>query len=606
MKAIILAAGYGNRMRPITDDTHKTLIEVGGRTVIGRILDSLAQHGIFDVTVVLGYRAEELSAHLLANHGQGHAAGQGGPFRFTFITNERYRETNNIHSLALAFERMPVDDDVVLIESDLIYEPAIITRLLASPHANVALVDRWASGMDGTVLALNGDQVASVIPAHQQGPGFDFSDKYKTLNIYRFSREYCERDFRRILSFYSQAIDDNCYYELMLGILVYMQRGAIHALDVHGLNWAEVDDPNDLRIAEYRFNPARRRDILEGAWGGYWSYPVTDFAFIRNMHFPPGSVMSELRSNLPDLLGNYGSSQDILNQKLAYWLLRPVEHLVLLNGASQVFPLLREYFAGRRALCPQPGFGEYARVFPGAQTYVDAGGAQYASSLAAALEQGSPEVVVVVNPNNPTGSTVPTAQLCAHIAAYPGCFFIVDESFIDFSGEPSLEDAAPAGLRNFAVIKSLSKTLGVPGARLGYLYTRDTALREHVMHALPIWNTNSVAENLLEIILKHRRAFEQSVRRTVAEREEFARQLAAVPGVRRVWPSGANYLLVELAVSPEQSQAIVSRLLDDHGILVKEASAKLPGPHAFWRLAVRTPAEHQRLCAAMSERLAKA
>lgn len=592
MKALILAAGYGNRMRPLTDDTHKTLIEVGGRTVIGRILDSLASHGIHDACVVLGYRADELREHLLREH--------GGRFRFEFVLNERYRETNNIHSLALAFGHMAIDDDIVLIESDLVYEDAVITRLLDCPHDNVALVDRWASGMDGTVLALNGDRVASVIPPHQQGPGFDFSDKYKTLNIYKFSRAYCERDFRRILTFYAQAIDDNCYYELMLGILVYMQRGDIHAVDVHGLNWAEVDDPNDLRIAEFRFNPSRRREILEGAWGGYWSYPVTDFAFIRNMHFPPGSVISELRNNLPELLANYGSAQSVLDQKLAYWLLRPVEEVVLLNGASQVFPLLRERFAGRRALCPRPGFGEYARVFPDASFYEDAGAADCAASLDAALARGGCEVVVVVNPNNPTGTTLDTEDLAARIARHPEVFFIVDESFIDFSGQPSLEQAAPASLRNFAVVKSLSKTLGVPGARLGYLYSRDAALLDFVRAALPIWNTNSVAENLLEILLKHRRAFELSLARTIDEREAFSTRLAALPLTRRVWPSGANYLLVQWTFDRARSGELVQELLRAHGILVKDVSAKLPGDDAFWRVAVRTPADHARLLDALS------
>ena len=157
------------------------------------------------------------------------------------------------------FEQCDIDDDILLIESDLLYEPAVLRLALDSPHPNLALVDRYRSGMDGTVLALDGERVASVIPPHLQGAQFDFSDKFKTLNIYRFSREFCRSDFRKILTYYASTIDDNCYYELILGILIYMKRGEIHAASVEGLRWAEVDDPNDLRIAEFMFEPTRQR-----------------------------------------------------------------------------------------------------------------------------------------------------------------------------------------------------------------------------------------------------------------------------------------------------------------------------------------------------------
>ncbi|MBK8070738.1 MAG: aminotransferase class I/II-fold pyridoxal phosphate-dependent enzyme [Ramlibacter sp.] len=591
MKAVILAAGYGNRMRPLTDHLHKTLIKVGERTIIDRIIDGLLENGVHDIVIALGYRADELREHVTGEH--------GARCNFQFVVNERYRETNNIHSLALVFEQCDIDDDILLIESDLLYEPAVLRLALDSPHPNLALVDRYRSGMDGTVLALDGERVASVIPPHLQGAQFDFSDKFKTLNIYRFSREFCRSDFRKILTYYASTIDDNCYYELILGILIYMKRGEIHAASVEGLRWAEVDDPNDLRIAEFMFEPTRQRAILDESWGGYWSYAVTDFAFIRNMHFPPPSVFSEIRNNLAPLLQNYGSAQAVLNQKLAYLQLQPVQTLVLLNGASQVFPILGACFAGKKALIPAPGFGEYARIFPGADTYAD-NGADYGDQLEAGLARSPAQVVVVTNPNNPTGSVIPTGRLLDCIRRHRDRFFLVDESFIDFSGERPLEEAAETGLDNFMVIKSLSKVLGVPGVRLGYVFSHNRKLLDTVSAAIPIWNSNSVAEFLLEVLLKQRRAFAESVRQTVQDRESFAQALRANPTVQQVFDSGANFLLVRLAMPATQLGPVVAQLLAGHAIYVKDISPKFGDGRAWLRLAVRTSAENERFVRALA------
>lgn len=94
----------------------------------------------------------------------------------------------------------------------------------------------------------------------------------------------------------------------------------IHAEALDGELWAEVDDPNDLRTAEFVFVPEGRQHQLASSWGGYWNTPVVDFAFIRNMHFPSDSMLSQLKAWLPDLIHNYGSSQPVLDTKLADFL----------------------------------------------------------------------------------------------------------------------------------------------------------------------------------------------------------------------------------------------------------------------------------------------
>lgn len=142
VKAIILAAGIGRRMRPLTDDCHKTLLEVGGQTIIGRILEGLQANSVTEVCIVTGYRADEVEEYVTREFTE---------FDFQFIRNERFASTNNIYSMALALEGIELDTDVLLIESDLLYEPSVITKLMKSEHPNVALVDRYRIGLDGTV-----------------------------------------------------------------------------------------------------------------------------------------------------------------------------------------------------------------------------------------------------------------------------------------------------------------------------------------------------------------------------------------------------------------------------------------------------------------------
>lgn len=589
MKAVILAAGYGNRMRPLTDAQHKTLLEVGGRTIIGRIIDCLAAIDVTRVLVVTGYRADELEATLRAQH----------PLvSFEFVRNERYRETNNIFSLALAFDKLDLDEDLLLIESDLVCEPAVFERIARSPYPNVALVDHYRTGMDGTVVTVVDGVVTSVIPPHLQAGDFTFRDKFKTLNIYKFSKEFCRDSFKHLLTYYAQNFDDSCYYELILGILIYLQKAVIRAEIIDEEKWAEIDDPNDLRLAEFLFSPSKRRRILDETMGGYWPFEddITDFCFIRNMYFPNASMLAEIRNNLVRLIRNYGSTQDVVNRKLAFFLLCQPARLNVLNGLSQIYPFLAGRFAGRRVLLPVPTFGEYTRTFPQHTTYRDRPGIDLGEIETRAAEA---DVVVFVNPNNPTGTTLSQSWILAFAKARPETTVIVDESFIAFSSEPSLIPRLETEpVPNILVLTSLSKTLGVPGVRLGHLYTCDERFAAEVARWLPIWSLNSVAEHLLEIVLKHRQSLAESLRTTATDRAAFAAELQTLPVVAKVHPSGGNFLLVTLRAGVS-AQTLADDLLRHHALYVKDASAKIGDDRGHLRLAIRSPDENRRMCVAL-------
>lgn len=576
-------------MRPLSDACHKALLPIGDTTILGRIIDSLLEIGVRDVVIVTGHRAEDIQKYCAARYAE---------VAFGFLHNERFETTNNIVSLSLALDGTSLDTDVLLIECDLLFEPSLLRRLADRRGGNVALVDRYRSGMDGTVVSVGDGIITQVFPPHLQGRDFAYHDKFKTLNIYRFDREFCRKTLRPLLSCYANLIDGNCYYELVLGMLVNMQRERIEAEVVDGTSWSEVDDPNDLTVARFDFEPERRAEILDRALGGHWSLGFTDFAFMANAHFPTDAMVAAMRQALPQLLRGYGSTQRVLNEKLGFVRRCAPERVQVLHGATQLFPLMTELFGSRPALVPEPTFGEYRRVLPGAATYTDAPGYDL-DEVARRLGPGG--MLVVVNPNNPTGTTLRTDAIFELAARRPDALVFVDESFIEFSDQPSLVDRLEREpLPNVVVLVSMSKSLGVPGLRLGFVYSADHAVIAGVGERLPIWNLSAPAEWFLEVMLKFRNEWEASLRRSIDDREAFAVDLARSPAVDRVYPSGGNFLLVRLVGSdPGLGARIRKRLLAEHRIEVKDVSSRMGTGHPYLRLAVRQADDNARLLSAL-------
>ncbi len=595
MHAVILAAGYGRRMRPLSDDCHKGLLPIGGTTALDRIVEEVCALDPAVITVVTGYRAEDVEAHLRAGH-------PDSPLHF--LRNERFAETNNVVSLALALDQVEPGIELLLVECDVLLAPGVLGRLCAGPERNVALVDRFGIGMDGTVVTVEGGRITGMHPTEEQGEGFEYRGTFKTLNVYRFTGELVAGTLRPLLKRHAERIDANAFYEAVLAQVPDLAGLGIEAEEVGPAAWAEIDDPVDLAAARFRFAPEERASILDRTIGGQWGFDVLDFSFMANAYFPTPSMLAAMRHGLDDLVGGYGSTQTVLNEKLAWLLGCEPARVEVLHGASQAFPILRRLWDGRGVAIPEPTFGEYRRVFDAAATYADAPGVDMNE-----LERlaGEEDVLAVVNPNSPTGTTLPTAALHALAAAHPDTTLLVDESFLAFSEQPSLEEALEEQpLPNVVVLTSLSKSLGVPGMRLGYVYSSDRELLDAIVAELPIWNLGSQAEHLLELTLKSRPELAASFERTALDREELRRDLLAVPGVAAVYPSGGNFLLTELTGAPGIAAALRQGLLAEAAIEVKDVTERFSDRVPRLRVAVRRPEENARLIQALSQRLSPA
>jgi histidinol-phosphate/aromatic aminotransferase/cobyric acid decarboxylase-like protein/choline kinase len=599
MQAIILAAGMGKRLGKYTQDGTKCMVRVNGKSLIERALEALIDIGIKRVILVVGYRAEALRAFL---------EGRYPALEIIYVTNEIYETTNNIYSLWLAREFLSADD-TILLESDLIFQGKILAQLLADPEPNLAVVSKYESWMDGTVTMLDDERnIISVIDK----TAFKWkrvAEYYKTVNIYKFSKEFSRSYYLPFLEAYLSAFGHNQYYEQVLKVLAFLEDVRFKGFPVKGRRWYEIDDPNDLAVAETIFSEHEKKlERMQARYGGYWRFPgVLDYCYLVNPYFPPKRLEKEMTSSFHTLLTQYPSGAAVQGSLAGKVFGIEPERIAVGNGAAELIDIVAGLLPGTMAMAT-PSFNEYPARFGLERTRLiptaEKGFSYRADELEAAMEKA--DVLVLVNPDNPSGHFLRQAEtkgLVDKLLA-GGKKVIVDESFADFA-EPELrfsllDEAYLAERPGLLVIKSVSKSFGVPGLRLGVLASGDAALIQEVRKRLPVWNVNSFGEFFLQIADKYKSDYRSACDRLAAERRRFAARLEAT-GLLAVYPSQANYLLCRL-LDGGSSKRLAVRLLEENSIFIKDLAGKagFPEDGQFVRLAVRRTEENDRLVAALA------
>ena len=300
MQAIILAAGMGRRLKQLTENNTKCMIKINGVTLIERMLRQIERHGISHVVIVVGYKEQILVNHISSLN-------IGIPV--TYISNPIFDKTNNIYSLSLTKEYL-CKEDTLLFESDIIFEDSVIEELLNDPRDTLAIVDKYENWMDGTCVKLNEDDTIESFVSKRK---FRFEEKdeyYKTVNIYKFSKEFSQRYYVPFLDAYSKALGNNEYYEQVLKVITMLDEPVIKAKRLTNQLWYEIDDIQDLDIASSIFMPDAEQKVtlLQRRYGGYWRYPkLVDFSYLVNPYFPPQKMMDEIKANFEKLLTQYPS-----------------------------------------------------------------------------------------------------------------------------------------------------------------------------------------------------------------------------------------------------------------------------------------------------------
>ena len=597
MQAIILAAGMGKRLGELTESNTKCMIEVNGKTLIDRMLENLSGLGLSRVVIVVGYEGEKLKDYI------GHR--YDGSLKIEYITNPIYDRTNNIYSLALAKTQM-LQDDTLLLESDLIFEKRMLNLLVDNPYPNLALVAKYQTWMDGTMVRVDDDnRIVAFVPKK----AFKYSDiqyYFKTCNIYKFSKEFCTDQYVPFLEAYSKAMGNNEYYEQVLRVLTVLDKSELKALPITDEKWYEIDDIQDKDIAETIFSsPDMRMEKLSHCFGGYWRFPeLKDFCYLVNPYFPPARMKDEIRANFDSLLTQYPSGMAV-NSLLGgkYFGIRQ-KYVCVGNGAAELIKCLMENHAEGKTGVIFPTFEEYPNRLNDGNIirYVpDNGNFSYTAKDLMDFYAGSNlSMLLLINPDNPSGNYIPKNDVLALVSwcRQRNIRIVVDESFVDFTENHTdntlLNNNLLENNPNLAVVKSISKSYGVPGLRLGIIASADSGLIEAMRKETAIWNINSFAEFYMQIFNKYEKDYAAACDKFIAERSLFYRELCDIPYLR-VIPSAANYFLCEV-VSRYSSGELAEILLREHNVLIKDCGRKSAfSGKQFVRIAVRDRNDNHKL-----------
>lgn len=595
MQAIILAAGMGRRLGELTKNNTKCMLEVNGVRLIDRYLRQLSKYSLDRIVIVVGYEGQKLIDYIHANYSD---------INIEFVNNPIYDKTNNIYSLALAKDYLCADD-TILMESDLIVEDGIIDKLLNHTDKDLALVAKYEQWMDGTMVRIDDNRrILQFIPK----AGFRYEeadDYYKTVNIYKFSREFSSKQYIPFLEAYCKVMGNNEYYEQVLSVLTLLQNTTLRALPIGNEKWYEIDDVQDLDIASTLFSEDKNRfQLYHKRYGGFWRFPkLLDFCYLVNPFFPNKRMRDEIRNNFDTLLESYPSGMGVNSLLAGKYFGIKQDYVVVGNGAAELIKVVMEEHTNGRVGVIFPTFDEYPNRLKQEQIVqfipTDSNFGYTADELMEYYNDKQLSLLMLVNPDNPSGHFMPKADVL-RLAAWcdkKDIKLLVDESFVDFTEEYGknslLHNDILASNRNLMVMKSISKSYGVPGIRLGVFASSDTELIQRIKKEVSIWNINSFGEFYMQIYGKYENDYRKACRKFCEVREKFYEDLKQIDFLR-VIPSQANYFLCE--VTRKYTSAELCELLIEKDIIISNCGKKkhMDGRNLV-RLAVRDEADNARL-----------
>lgn len=602
MQAIILAAGMGKRLKELTRYQTKCMIQVNGEPLIKRMLEQLERKNLKKIVIVIGYKGKELVDYICT---------LGIQTPIEYVTNDIYNKTNNIYSLYLAKEYL-LEDDTILLESDLIFQEELLDRLLSDPYPSLALVAKYESWMDGTVVTLDDENNITEFLGKKEFNFKEVSRYYKTVNMYKFSKIFSTTHYVPFLEAYSKALGNNEYYEQVLKVIALLDKPEIKASVLEGEIWYEIDDVLDLDVASSLFTTAKDKlSRLQDRYGGYWRYPkLIDFCYLVNPYYPPQKLMDEVKSNFESLVREYPSGSVVNNLLASNYFNINEEYIVIGNGAAELIKELITHLGGNMGIV-FPTFDEYPNrkdKHKIVSYYPDNENMSYDSRDLIKFYEGKDiGSLLLINPDNPSGNYINKKEVIelAEWAKKKNITLVIDESFIDFVGKESsatiLSDDILYNYPNVVIVKSISKSFGIPGFRLGVLASSNVELINVIKKNLSIWNINSFGEFYMQIAEKYKGDYEQAIEKFISTRSEYVDRLSKITKLR-VIPSEANYIMCEIT-NGYSAKKLTEVLLDKYNILIKDLSTKRGFRGEYIRVAVKDRADNIKLINALEELL---
>ena len=599
MQALMLAAGMGKRLGKYTKGNTKCMVEVAGEKLITRTCNILKNCGINKLIMVVGYQKENLKEYIKNNIKD---------IEIEFIDNNNYDKSNNIYSLYMAKEYLK-QDDTILLESDLIYEEEIVRKIINSTDNNVVAVAKYEQWMDGTVVTIDNENNIIDFVEKKDFIYENICNYYKTVNIYKFSKEFSKKQYIPFLEAYIEAYGQNEYYELALKAIAHLSRSELKALDVSKYNWYEIDDAQDLDIANCIFSTGiDKLKSFQKRYGGYWRFEnIKDYCYLVNPYYPNEKLLEKMNYFSKELLTQYPSGISTQNLNASRMFNVDEENIIVGNGAAELINVLGHILHGK-VMISIPAFNEYIRCFEKNCTFnlintVEDNYQFNINKIKNNIEIS--DIITIINPDNPSGSFIRYKDIIDIIEKCKELnkLIIIDESFIDFADKNEkytlLDNDLLNKYDNLIVIKSISKSYGIPGIRLGVLSTTNKDIMEKIKQNISIWNINSYGEYFLQIANLYKNDYEIACEKIAQERNRFIKELNNIDYIK-TYNSQANYVLCELKNMNSTNLAV--RLLEDYNIFIKDLKGKNGFEEKdYIRLAIRDEEDNNELIKALYE-----
>lgn len=601
MQSIILAAGLGSRLGELTKECTKCMVKINGITLIERMLRQLDRYGMDRIIIVTGYKGD-----ILKDYVQNLRINTP----VVFVDNSDYRHTNNIYSLWLTREFLEEMDSLVL-ESDMIFEDRVIEKMLAVDNGCGTFVARPRPWMDGSIVKLDKDNNIVYFVDDEEVKRIDPSYYHKIVSIYKFKKRYVSEKYMTYLNEYVKKNKDNNLYESLLKVIDLDVEKKIPAEILDEEQWYEINDIQDMDIAESMFADGNEkvRKYLQ-RYGGYWRYPaMRDFCYLVNPYFPNERFMNEMKSNFDVLVREYPSGMAVNSLLAGHFFGVRTENICVGNGTAELIKSLMENISGNIGMV-YPTFEEYphrkkdVEVIP--YYVVDKEFDYSVDDIMSYYEGKDISAIVLVNPDNPSGHFISKKDILRleDWCRSKGRKLIVDESFIDFVEDDEwhtlLDMEVLLNHPSLIVLKSISKSFGVAGLRLGVIATADTDLIAFMKKDVAIWNINSFAEYYLQIIEKYRDDYYEAMEKFKEVRRRYLDKLSKIKGFK-VYPSQANYVMCHIENSVTSTE-LADILLNRYNVLIKNLASKEGlNKGNYVRLSVKSDEENDYIVNALME-----
>lgn len=601
MQSIILAAGLGSRLGELTKECTKCMVKINGITLIERMLRQLDRYGMDRIIIVTGYKGD-----ILKDYVQNLRINTP----VVFVDNSDYRHTNNIYSLWLTREFLEEMDSLVL-ESDMIFEDRVIEKMLAIDNGCGTFVARPRPWMDGSIVKLDKDNNIVYFVDDEEVKRIDPSYYHKIVSIYKFKKRYVSEKYMTYLNEYVKKNKDNNLYESLLKVIDLDVEKKIPAEILDEEQWYEINDIQDMDIAESMFADGNEkvRKYLQ-RYGGYWRYPaMRDFCYLVNPYFPNERFMNEMKSNFDVLVREYPSGMAVNSLLAGHFFGVRTENICVGNGTAELIKSLMENISGNIGMV-YPTFEEYphrkkdVEVIP--YYVVDKDFDYSVDDIMSYYEGKDISAIVLVNPDNPSGHFISKKDILRleDWCRRKGRKLIVDESFIDFVEDDEwhtlLDMEVLLNHPSLIVLKSISKSFGVAGLRLGVIATADTDLIAFMKKDVAIWNINSFAEYYLQIIEKYRDDYYEAMEKFKEVRRRYLDKLSKIKGFK-VYHSQANYVMCHIENSVTSTE-LADILLNRYNVLIKNLASKEGlNKGNYVRLSVKSDEENDYIVNALME-----